>query len=289
MSSIAYVTDNKILEFHRINGNKSMNFYRFSNQNFTDFSLGDLMFFLTKERNKQKEKTIVGYGRCKAINNYSIKQAWNKYGVLNGFKTYEEFASDVNNNSEKKIKQINCIYLEDVVFFQNSIYLSDFGIKIDPQLSSYTYLDKNDDITSKILENGIVDIWSVALGKTNENVIQTSKTLHDLISVMEKINSLILNKSNTIKAYNLLDSLIDFNKLRENGFEYYKLEEDKVIIALPFVFNSKNHDERLKSLLGHMILIKHYLKFENINVQFKVVSNRKIDDIDMNILKEINK
>lgn len=288
MSSIAYVTDNRILEFHRINGNKAINFFRYNNQNFTDFKQGDLLFFLTKERNKQKEKSIVGYGRCKNIGKYTIKQAWNKFGILNGFFTFEEFKNFIKNDMENT-KYISCIYLEDILFFQNSIYLSDFGLKIDPQLSGFTYLDKNDDITSKILNSGIVDVWSLALGKTSEDEIQTSKTIHYLINTVEKISPMVLNKTSKTKALSLLDNITGLKKLRENSFEYYKVEGNGIIIYLPFIYYSYNHDERLKDLLGHMILIKEYLKNVNINVKFMVVSNNSLNEIDSNILKEINK
>ena len=62
MSSIAYVSDDRMLEFHRMSGNTSMNFWRLSLKNFERFSIGDLLFFIDR-RNPHpltKEKGIIG-------------------------------------------------------------------------------------------------------------------------------------------------------------------------------------------------------------------------------------
>ena len=71
MSAIAYITDSKMLELHRLNNHKTMNFWRLSkNINFSDFSTGDLVFFLSKdkEHRNKSEKGIVGFGRVSKIN-----------------------------------------------------------------------------------------------------------------------------------------------------------------------------------------------------------------------------
>lgn len=55
MSSIAYITDSKMIQYHRLNGNRSLNFWRPSvNMNFSDFNKGDLLFFLAKGTEKGK-------------------------------------------------------------------------------------------------------------------------------------------------------------------------------------------------------------------------------------------
>ena len=49
MSSIAYVTDRKMIDYHRLCGNTTMNFWRLSaGKEFTDFHRGDLLFFYTR-------------------------------------------------------------------------------------------------------------------------------------------------------------------------------------------------------------------------------------------------
>ena len=49
MASIAYITDKKMIEYHRLNGNHSINFWKPSNtKKISDFHNGDLLFFLAK-------------------------------------------------------------------------------------------------------------------------------------------------------------------------------------------------------------------------------------------------
>lgn len=46
MSSIAYTTDQEMIEYHRLCGNRDVNFWRLSARaGFTDFKRGDLLFF----------------------------------------------------------------------------------------------------------------------------------------------------------------------------------------------------------------------------------------------------
>ena len=59
---------------------------------------------------------------------------------------------------------LNCLILENLVFFQAPIYLSEIGVAISNKVESYIYLDKDDMfLTSKILKlaNEIgSDMWS---------------------------------------------------------------------------------------------------------------------------------
>ena len=93
MASIAYITDRNMIEFHRLNGNRTMNFWRPSNsKKFTDFKPGDLLFFLAKgsERGRHREKGIAGYGRFQKAHTLSFRQMWNVYGTENGYAREEE-------------------------------------------------------------------------------------------------------------------------------------------------------------------------------------------------------
>ena len=57
MASIAYITDKKMIEYHRLNGNHSINFWKPSNtKKISDFHNGDLLFFLAKGTEKGKNK-----------------------------------------------------------------------------------------------------------------------------------------------------------------------------------------------------------------------------------------
>ena len=197
MSSIVYVTDNKMIEYHRLNGNTTMNFWRLSSQkNFSNFIKGDLLFFYTKERALQKERSIAGFGVFKEINKLTLKKMWDTYGSLNGYSSKKELEESILKASKNKAipKYMNCIYLEDVIFFQNPIYLSEFGLKISNKLESYFYLDKEDEeLTTKILslanKQGI-DLWSIATGKVDEDSLEDTKLTHNILKAIEKVKSL---------------------------------------------------------------------------------------------------
>lgn len=66
MSSIAYITDQNMIEYHRLHGNNRIVYWRPSGKKkFQFFQHGDYLFFLTKgtEKGIQREKGIIGYGR----------------------------------------------------------------------------------------------------------------------------------------------------------------------------------------------------------------------------------
>ena len=294
MSSIVYVTDNKMIEYHRLNGNTTMNFWRLSNQkNFSNFVKGDLLFFFVKDRVQQKERYISGYGKFKELNKLSLNQMWNKYETLNGYSSKEELKESILKASKNKIvpKTMNCIYLEDVIFFQNPIYLSQFGMKVSNRLESYFYLDKEDkELTSKILDYASkdgIDLWSMATGKVDEESLEDTQLLHKVSKSIEKINNLKFNPQQNKLAYKLMKESNEYKPIREKRFEYYKIIEDTIYIALPFVFNNKNHDDSLKRLLGHIILLDHYLNLENIKHVFDILSEDDLEIEDEKILKEL--
>lgn len=172
MSSIAYVTDKHMIEFHRLNGNSRINFWRPSiGKRFTDFHSGDLLFFLAKgtERPNSKEKGLIGYGRFSDAHPLSFKQMWNNYGYLNGYPTETTLKEAILRVAKSKTlpPRLSCLNLSDVVFFQAPVYLSELGMNISNSVESYIYLDREDpEVTTRILfrANAIgVDAWTSAV------------------------------------------------------------------------------------------------------------------------------
>ena len=54
MSSIAYITDHQMIEYHRLNGNRIINFWKPSTmKKISDFNPGDYLFFLAKGTEKR--------------------------------------------------------------------------------------------------------------------------------------------------------------------------------------------------------------------------------------------
>lgn len=201
MSSIAYVTDKHMIEFHRLNGNDGINFWRPSlGKRFTDFNSGDLLFFLAKgtERLHSKEKGLIGYGRFSHNESLSYRQMWNRYGTLNGYPSEGSLKEAILRVAKSKTlpAHLSCLHLKDVVFFQSPVYLSELGLQISNNVESFIYLDREDaDMTTKVLlkanELG-VDAWTSAVSPTNPTatVFDDDLNWHILQSSMSHIPSL---------------------------------------------------------------------------------------------------
>lgn len=261
MSAIAYITDSKMLELHRLNNHKTMNFWRLSNKvNFSDFNEGDLVFFLSKdkEHKNKNEKGIVGFGRLSKINLASIKTMWNKYGVLNGYLSLNEFDEAISKVSkDKKLPaKISSFYLENVTFFQ-PIYLSECGMKISSNVESYIYL--KDEVVFKLLKlaKQSNDLWS-NLNDNNE-AIEKEEIIFSLFNTHKQIGDINIKDNLYKKSKRELKKYIDehssYSFIQNSNTELYKISNNIIYIVL---FNDKNIDLRL--LLGQAKLYRHFMK-----------------------------
>ncbi|MDE8330150.1 hypothetical protein PT249_07915 [Erysipelothrix rhusiopathiae] len=173
MSSIAYISDEKMVEYHRTNGNQTVNFWRLSLKGFERFDVGDLLFFLDKRYThpQTKEKGIIGYGRAKTIRTMSVRRTWDQYGTMNGYTSYDMFEEAILNRTKdnKLPKQIQSIELEDIKFFAAPIYLHEVDFKLTKRLESFTYLeDEENSIVLNLLNKGLeigIDQWFTKVHK----------------------------------------------------------------------------------------------------------------------------
>ena len=281
MSSIAYVTDSKMLEMHRLNAHKTMNFWRLSNKiNFSDFKKGDLVFFLSKDKKHllKKEKGIVGYGRLKDIHLSSIKSMWNKYKEENGFNTYDEFIEALTKLSKnnKLPDKISSFYLENVNFFQAPIYLSECGMKISNNVESYIYL-KADDVTLKILEyaKASPDLWSNSdISNIEEDELRFKLAIAHKNIGDYKLNEKLSKRTNRVLKKYIKDN--DYEFVPGSNQELFRIIGNKLEILL---YNDKEVEKRL--LIGQAILYMHYLN--DFDISFKFLND------DTNLVSLINK
>ena len=275
MSSIAYITDSKMLEMHRLNAHKEMNFWRLSKKiNFSDFKEGDLIFFLSKDKElmNKKEKGIIGYGRLKQIHLLSINTMWKKFGKYNGYNNLDEFKEALNkiNKGKSLPDKISSFYLENVSFFQAPIYLSECGMNISHNVESYIYL-KPEDVSLKILDHAkkYRDLWSS--GDDYIKGIQEDELIYKLKMAYRKINDYKLNDKLTKKAYRELKKYNNengYNFIDNSKLESYKLKDNNIEIVL---YNNKEVDKRL--IIGQAILYKKQLP--DITILFRTINNDK--------------
>ncbi len=311
MSSIAYITDKHMIEFHRIHGNRTMNFWRpGASIRFADFHEGDLLFFLSKGTVRNKEKGIVGYGRLKRSEKLTPNQAWNKYETWNGYHTKEEFFEAIQKLNKKSEfpKFIGSLLLEDVTLFQGPVYPSELGIQISPHLESYAYLDRADEQnTMKILEKAKevrMDAWSLSLDETtyddHEQYLFEQAQLLDLVSKSyEWLGKRREAEKNYPKLKKMVKSLLpqlkhdpfwsDVDYIKGSATELYLLGRNQIYILLPLILPSKavntaiaNAIGRLKAYEGYLLANEHL----QLDIQLSMLVTQELDEISKKIIEK---
>ena len=288
MASIVYVTDKNMLEYHRLNGNETMNFWRpMSQKNIRDFHVGDLIFFLTKikEKGRGNEKGVVGYGRYSEMNSMTFKQMWKAYGNENGYSSKDKLEKAITNlTSNKELSEIlNCIYVTDVLFFNEPIYLSTLGVTIPVTMESYIYLynKEKEDVTYELLKKAKevgVDIWAAAMNNKVANVLQFEEelALHQVSLVQKKIGDFTYSEYEEKQNRKIIKKRLRegrwIYKLKYSEYALMILENMIPIIEMPLIISVKEKN-RAKLLIGHLKMWEtHIDKGWTINV----ITNEKV-------------
>ena len=281
MASILHICDAQMIEFHRINGNKTINFWRPSpSKRFSNFHIGDYLFFYVRLANR-KEKAIVGYGHLAKITSMSFNNMWNTYKEENGYASKEAFKEAIIRLNKDNIvpAKLTGLYLHDVAFFLCPLFLSEIGIHISKRLGSYCYLDKEDDMaTAKVLryanEVGL-DLWTSMISNDNSDNFKKDENIYILKQTIIE-HALILSNRQNRKAMHLLhDASIKFiNNIKYMGYHY---DDDKLILYMAII----DEPNMLEMMVGHALLLKKELhdKF-NLKICF-ICENKNInvDDI----------
>jgi hypothetical protein len=283
MGSIAYVADQEMIEYHRLCGNKEINFWRLTSQkSFSNFHKGDLLFFYTRVEYLNK-KAFVGYAHFDSIHKLSIQEMWKKYGTINGYDSINKLSEAISKACRDKDmpKKMDCLYLKDVVFFSEPVLPEEVGLELSSKLESYCYIDKNDpDVTIRILQNAElkgIDAWSSIWSKETEEVFKLDEIRQGLCSIYKQIGKYDLTESERKKVIKNVSNFV-----KENNYEYiigsqtdvFTIQNGHIIIALPFIYLSKNRNARKVSLVGRMALYKYYIKKEGIpitSIKFNII------------------
>lgn len=261
MASIAYITDSNMLEHHRLNGHNTMNFWRLSNKiNFKDFSEGDLVFFLSKDKEQQKakEKGIVGYGRLDSIHLNSVNYLWKKYETENGYSNLEDFKEairKVSRNNELP-KLISSFYLTEVMFFQVPLYLSEFGLEISGNVESFVYL--NPEVTVRLLNAKVEPDMFFALngGKTYKEKHRLEYAISLMQEKVKDINCTDAIKNKAAKELrNYIELHPEYSFVKGSKMSLNKIGDKEVTF---YLYKNKNFEDRI--IYGQAALYKHYLE-----------------------------
>src|SRR5690554_1263060 len=301
MASIAYVADKKMIEYHRINGNQTMNFWRLSSQRkFTHFYRGDYLFFLAKgsEHKITREKGIVGYGKLDYSKTMTLTQMWKEYEQLNGFGTKEEFKDAVLKISKSKTipKSMHSLFLKDVIFFKYPLYLSEIGIQVSSNLESYFYLDRQGvSATVKILKKAEeigIDTWQVALDdQINKQIFKQDLETHVLSDFINSIFSSQKIPPRLLKRY-LENNESDYEYIKGSKFALFNQATNELIFA--YESKERQKEDSFYGLFGRLIALQEYLlhskEGNKIPYKMTIISEQKIDENKISLLNnyEIN-
>ena len=290
MSSIAYVTDKKMIEYHRLCGNQNINFWRLANQKqFKDFHPGDLLFLYTRPR-RSKKKGFVGYGHFDSIQRMSLKKMWNKFGTDNGYESYEKLEEAIlaASRDNKVPEEMNCLYLTNVVFFLSPIYPEEIGIHLANKLESYCYLDQNDPlVTVRILKAAGkvgIDAWSASQNLEPETVFRRDEIRHQLAVCAKEIGEAGYTSQEKARAKRLINEKLiqGYELIRGSSTDGVLIEEDRLTIAIPFVTQHKDFKTRRTELIGKMTLYKIFMKKHQIPIErfrFEILFEQEREDM----------
>ena len=293
MAAIAYITDKNMIDFHRLNGNHTINFWKPStSKKISNLKQGDLLFFLAKgtERGKQKEKGLMGYGKFQKSYTMSFQAMWSKYEVQNGYATrdeLEEAICKVTKNHQLP-NMLNCLQLEEVVFFQYPIYLSEIGMQVSNKLESYLYIDKEDlyntDKILKIANQFGVDVWSKVFEQEHTHNFKKDAQIQIIHNIYEVIKS---NYYSTYEEARLAHFIQDYQKhhtntqaIRNSKTEFIEIREDRLWICLPCLINASEIQKKLQYIIGHYMLYSSYIKNSGYEKEIQpfIIFDKEIDE-----------
>jgi hypothetical protein len=298
MSSIAYVTDEKMLEYHRLCCNRTILFWRLSTKNkFTDFHAGDLLFFFARGAVSKRKKGFVGYGHYVETRRLSLNQMWNQYGTNTGYDSKELLAEAIGHAAKGPIpRTMQCLVLSDIVFFVAPVYPKDVGIRIPANLESYCYLDKDDPrVTARILRRASklgIDLWTAEPSSDPSAIFHADELRHFIANAAVEMGPAVLSEKERSRAHRLKKE-----KCREEGWEAVrgsdtdclKMDKDHIEMALPFTCGINDRNVRLQEVLGRMVQYRLKLSRENLND--RIVFTLMMDEADPeaeDLVKELN-
>ncbi len=288
MSSIAYLTNNEILDFHRICGNTKINFWlNQTTVNIKDFKEGDFIFFIGKNKktNRGKEKGIIAYAKLVNKEHVEAINLWSQYGQLNGYNDQKQLDKAFRKHKIEPNQELVCFNLKDLIFFIEPIYLSDFDVEIPIKTSRYFYLNnKKENIVNQIIrkaQNNGLDLWnSILYNEQNDETIELNEVEAMLNEFLNDYSHYECSQYDKQKIVNIIKSYYknhdDYNYLKNSNLVLYKYYQANLDVILPMM-TAKKKDNRYKIVIGYAYLLKKYMEDK-----FIYPINVKVMGIDVN-------
>lgn len=278
MSSIAYLTDERMLEYHRSSGNRNVNFWRIGVRNFDKFEAGDLLFFVDKRSIHPftKEKGIIGFGVYREIRTLSVERTWKDYEQLTGYRNKHSFIETVLKMNEDILpERIQSIYLEQVFFFKTPIYIGEFSKPLNRNLESFVYLEDEEEY--KLLEKGRnygIDSWFELMNDPSQ-MQQEYQTIQNNLLVRQALRN--IHVFWTQEQERMIYS-IKADKV--SRFAYQSIADTSYIIYIPISSMRNQYYEALGMVRELQTLLNYKLTFVFLVKENAQQYERKINQFD---------
>jgi hypothetical protein len=189
---------------------------------------------------------------------------WSRYTQATGYDSEILLKEAIEKAAKGEIpKQMSCLNLKDVVFFLSPIYPEEAGLGIQNNLESYCYLDRSDpSVTVRILkkaeERGI-DLWSASNATSPEIIFSNDEIRHQLAVIHKNFGRDEGSEKERIKARKLAREKCEeegWEMIRQSRTDLLRIEDDRVVIALPFVAQINDRDLRIREIAGRMLIYR---------------------------------
>lgn len=246
-----------------MNGSSSMNFWRLSAKQFRHFQQGDLLFFIDRKARKGREKGLIGYGKFKHKQALSLTKTWNLYGELNGYQTKQDMREAIlkRTKGNRLPASLHSLFLEEVIFFQGPVFLSEFDVHLPSTLESFIYLeDHGNDLTAALLKKAQsigIDVWTRALNQElNTNILKEDVLIHQLKAI---INQSPFQQQKC--RFKLPAGARELN--HQSGF-YLRQRT----LYIPILQVGRQQKTEIYAKLGLLEIVRHQLSAEKLSIVF---------------------
>lgn len=299
MASIAYVTDHEMIEFHRLHGNTQIIFWRPTSQKkFSRFHYGDYLFFLAKgsEKGKRREKGIIGYGRFTKEFVIGFEEMWRRFKTKTGYQDKEALYEAIIKVAKQRElpDKLHCLNLEDIVFFQSPVYLSELDIRISKQIESYIYLDQeNSLVSSQIIQKGAIygqDLWTSTISQENLT-IEHDAIVCMLQNIYAKFKTEIYTsyEKNKIASFAKLFMEENTSRFITPGMDdFYTIEGSKLTIYLPCIASMQTFDRNILYCIGRYQMYQTGLNELNLHAELFILFDDDINNYWEQLLEGAN-
>ncbi len=189
---------------------------------------GQPLFFLKKNVKGEKgERKVVGFGLFNHFEVCSAQQAWELYGLGNGFDSYSNFYKGTKGIlSTDNDEALGCIILKDITFFSEPVFLSDLNIPFASSIVSGKGISAQE--VNTILAAGGYKLNQQPIFDESDLEVNVSDDHYKKREIQDKL----LSNRDVIPMIQIITLSPDEKEYK--GKSYQEIQEDFFIKTLPY-------------------------------------------------------